>query len=570
MKKVNLKKKKLFLIMNEKEKGMDNVYKLNIVNTNETKEFNKPIRLKEIMPNDKTYYCAKVNNRLRETNYIIDYEANIEFLDLTNYDSVRIYEATLRYLVAMIIHELDKDCDVVFNYSVSRSILVELKNTKIKIDNKFLNLLNSKLEEIVKKDYPITRKTVSKEEAINIYKEYHYLDKIKALEYRKEDKVHLYECNNYLNYMYSYMAPSTGLINKFKFKLYNPGFIIQYPRSEANGNIPEFIDDHKFGLTLLEEKDWIDNVNGKTIASLNDYIRENNLSDLVNMCETRHNNMLYEIKTQIKNNINNIRLICVAGPSSSGKTTFTNRLRIELMTSKIRPLMISLDNYYLPKEQAPLDDEGNYDLEHIEALDIELFNEQMLSLINGEEVSLPIFDFPTGKRIFQKPIKISKDTPILIEGIHALNEQMTHLVPKHQKYKIYISPQPQYHIDYHNPISITDIRLIRRLVRDKQFRNTNAEETLAMWKSVRRGEFKWIYPYQENADFIFNSELTYELCVLKKYALPALLNIKPDSEYFINANRLIKFLKYYDDIKDDYVPANSILREFIGGSSYYI
>jgi uridine kinase len=239
------------------------------------------------------------------------------------------------------------------------------------------------------------------------------------------------------------------------------------------------------------------------------------------------------------------------------------------MARGITPLMISIDDYYKGRHEAPLDAEGKPDLEHLEALDIDLFNEQMFALINGEEVTLPIFNFQTGKREWGKTVQIDEKCPILIEGIHALNDDLTPSIPSHQKYKIYIAPQAQLHLDDHNPISITDIRLLRRMVRDKKFRNSKAEETLSMWPSVRRGEFRWIYDNQEGVNFVFNSELTYELCVMKKYALPMLEEIDSESPYYIQANRLIKFLKYFKDIEDDWIPCNSILREFIGGSSFY-
>ena len=369
--------------------------------------------------------------------------------------------------------------------------------------------------------------------------------------------------------MYSLMVNNTKLLSQFKLRLYFPGFVIQYPRAEFGGIIPEFKDDVKFGRALREEKGWINICNAQTISDLNDYIRNKNLTDLVNMCETRHNNSLCELGSIIKSNIEDIRLICVAGPSSSGKTTFTNRLRVELLTRGIKPYLISIDDYYLPKSEAPKDENGNPDLEHINALDVDLFNEQLAKLINGEEVSLPEFNFKLGKRIWKKPIQLDHNTIIMIEGIHALNEILTSSIPKHQKFKIYIAPQSQYHIDNHNPISITDIRLLRRIVRDMQFRNTPPEETLDMWQSVRNGEFKWIYPNQENSDYVYNSELTYELGVMKKYALEPLLNVARTSKHFITANRLVKFLKYFDDIDDKYVPVNSVLREFIGGSSFY-
>ena len=303
---------------------------------------------------------------------------------------------------------------------------------------------------------------------------------------------------------------------------------------------------------------------------MNEYaLSKNELIDFVNMCEIKHTNELHELASEIIEKRKEIKLIAIAGPSSSGKTTFSMRLRITLMSLGLKPVMISIDDYYLPRSSAPLDEFGQPDLEHIESLDIERFNNDIHKLTNGEEVTLPRYDFKRGVITNGKTIKVEENTPIIIEGIHALNDRLTSKVSRNQKYKIYIAPQTQLHIDDHNPISITDLRLLRRIVRDSKYRNAPATETMAMWPSVRRGEFKWIYPFQEGADFVFNTELSYEFGVLKKFALPQLQAIPRDSEYFIMANRLVKFLKYFIDIPEELVPCNSLLREFIGGSCFH-
>ena len=335
-----------------------------------------------------------------------------------------------------------------------------------------------------------------------------------------------------------------------------------------DGKIPPFDDQPTFSKVLKKEHRWSKICKAETVAKMNDHVAEETDVDFINMCETKHNDMLADLGRIISQDIENIRLICIAGPSSSGKTTFSNRLRIELMSRDIVPLRISLDMYYKPKDMCPKDEFGEYDFENIEALDLEKFNDDMLALINGEEVRLPEFDFVTGQKTYGKQIKIDNKTPIIIEGIHALNNKLSYAIPKHQKFKIYIAPQFQINIDNHNPISYTDIRLLRRIVRDRATRGTSAEGTLAMWNSVRRGEFKWIYPYQENCDYVYNSALTYELCVMKKYALPALKEVDADSPYYIAANRLMKFLKYFKDMDEKWVPCNSLLREFIGGSCF--
>lgn len=514
-------------------------------------------------------YVAKVNNSLRELNYYINYNCEVEFLDLKNFDAVRVYETSLRYIIIMALENLYKDVKVFFSQCVSRSISCNVSGVNQKIDANFLNKLRKEMERIVNADYPITRKTISKEEAREIYSKKGYFDKNEVLEYREQNEVNIYTCDNYVNYLFGYMVPSTGYLKKFALRLYTPGFVVQFPRAENGGEIPPFEDSPSFGKMLADARKWSRDCDCNTIPLLNKHTKKDSVCDLVNICEAKHTNMLAELGDIIKKNIGDIRLICIAGPSSSGKTTFSHRLRIELLSRGIKPIKISMDDYYLNRDQAPVDEFGELDLEHVKALDINLFNENLLDLIQGEEVQLPVFDFKKGCRILGPKVKISSDIPIIIEGIHALNEEVTKLIPKHQKFKIYISPLSQINIDAHNPIPATEIRLLRRIVRDSKYRKTNPADTFAMWPSVRRGEFKWIYPYQEQADYIFNSELTYELGVMKKYALPVLASIPRKDEYFITANRLTKFLKYVQDIDDRYVPCNSLLREFIGDSCFY-
>ncbi len=537
---------------------------------NEERKYDNPIKLSDLLDrNNITYLAAKVNNRLRELDYIISSDANVEFLDLCNTETMTIYQSTLRYVMVKAIKRVTQSAKVIFNYSISRSIFTSVSGIGGPLNQDFLDRIELEFNKIVTQDLPIKRRSVTKQEAIDYYHDAGFLDKTKILKYRTEDTVHMYECDGYMNYMFGYMLPSTRYLTKYKLKLYTPGFIIQYPRAELNGEIPKFEDAPSFGKALKEANIWGNIIDGSYIAKMNKIIEDGRAIEFINLCETRHNNSLADLGLAIKENIENIRLIAIAGPSSSGKTTFTNRLRIQLMSRNITPLMISIDNYYKSKAEAPKDEFGAPDLEHIEALDIKLFNEQMYKLINGEEVTLPVFDFDSGKSIPGKKVKLGKNQPIMIEGIHALNDTLTPSIPAHQKYKIYISPQAQLHIDDNNPISLTDIRLIRRIVRDNQFRNSSAIETLKMWSSVRRGEFKWIYPYQEKADYVYNSELTYELCVMKKYIIPLLQNIDENNEFFIEANRLIKFMKYFKEIEDKWVPCNSILREFIGGSMFY-
>ena len=532
------------------------------------KVFEKKVKLHELIDNkDRSIICARVNNRLRELTYEVSDDAKIEFLDVHDGDAVRIYEASLRYVVAMAFSRVYPDLEIRFAYNVSRSVFIQVLNPGIHVNPTMVAKVKEEMDKIIAADYPLIREKYTTQEAVKIYNKNNLFDKLDALQFRPEKTIHLYECNGYYNYMFSRMVPSTGYLKKFVLFYYSPGMILQYPRAEAGGEIPQFEDAPTFGKTLKESHEWAKIAGADTVVGINKHIHRDGIVDFIQLCEARHNRMLAELGERIISD-SNIRLICIAGPSSSGKTTFANRLRVELLSRGLKPIRISLDDYYLPKSQAPLDEDGKPDLESIEALDIELFNKNMLDLINGEEVQLPKFDFKLGKRVPGRNLKVGLDEPIIIEGIHALNDRMTALIPRHQKYKIFIAPQAQINLDNTNPISITDLRLLRRLVRDYKFRGASAEETISMWPSVRRGEFKWIYDTQEGADYVYNSMLSYELCVMKKYALPLLQNVDVESEYYPVAERLIRMLKYFEDMPDEWVPCNSLMKEFIGGSCY--
>lgn len=538
----------------------------------QTHSFDRPQSLCDVAEhlNIHGILAATVNGRLRELSYIETKDAEVEFLGYDHPDAIRVYESTLRYVIAMAVKNIMPSVKVRFNYSISRSILAVLDNYDGPVNHAVVNAIKDEVDRLIKANLTIVRKRVSIGEATKLYTELGMPDKVDILEYREEDYVNLYECDGYINYMFGYMLPKTGLLDQYRVFPYHPGFIIQYPRAELGGDIPQFKDEPTFGKALKEAAKWGKIIQGNSIPKINEYAKDfQSAVDFVNMCETKHNHQLSELGDLIQSNIDSIRLIGIAGPSSSGKTTFSNRLRVELMSRGIKPVMISIDDYYLGKHLAPKGEDGQPDLEHIDALDVALFNHDMLALVEGQTVTLPKFNFKSGKREQGKTIRLDHDTPIIIEGIHALNEKLTQSIPKHQKFQIYIAPQTQLHIDDHNPISITELRLLRRIVRDQKYRNASAIDTMNMWPSVRRGEFKWIYPFQREANYTFNSELTYELAVLKKHAVAQLQAIPRDNKHFITANRLLKFLKYFDNIDDDIVPCNSLLREFIGGSSFH-
>lgn len=541
-------------------------FKITINNKEVT--FENKVKVLDIVGNNKDYICALVDNRVRDLNYEINKDAIVEPLTLSETEAVLIYDNSLRYIIAMAMKRIRPELNIRFSFNVSRSIFVQILNEGIRADRELVQELKAEIKKIVDADIPFIRKKVSVDEAKVIYKELGFEDKLEILPYRPEKTVHLYECDGYLNYFYGVMVPSTGYVKKWELKPYAPGIIVQYPRSESNGTIPAFKDAPIFGRTLKESHIWAKTTKLDSIAGINHYIENNENVELIQLCEARHYQMLSELGKEIHGRGDELRLICIAGPSSSGKTTFANRLRIELLSRGLRPIRLSIDDYYLPRSEAPLDENGKPDLESIYALDVPLLNRDILDLINGNEVVLPHFNFKTGKREVGRKFKIAHDQPLIIEGIHALNEELTSSIPKHQKYKIYISPQAQINIDNQNPISLTDLRLLRRIVRDNAFRNSSAEETLSMWKSVRKGEFTWIYDTQESADYVYNSLLSYELPVMRKHALPLLNKISVDSEYWPQAERLIRMLKYFLDLDEKWIPSNSLLREFIGGSCF--
>ena len=544
------------------------VMSFNITFNGEQKTYQKPISVLDVVGDDRAIVCAYVNNRVRELTYILDKDAIVVPLTCKDRDARQTYEASLRFLVAMAMHNIHPEANVRFSYNISRAVFMQILTPGVVANNTLVKELIEEMNRIVAADFPLVRQILSKEEAKKILEKAGEKDKLEILEYRPEKTCHLYDCNGYQNYMYNRMVPSTGYIKKWRIRYYHPGVLIQYPRDELGGEIPDFEDSPTFGKTLKRAHEWAVATRFDSIVNINHRIEQDGDIDVITLGEQRHNRQLCELGELIEGDIENIRLICIAGPSSSGKTTFANRLRIELLSRGIDPIRISMDDYYKSKDQVPLDENGEPDLEAVDALDVELFNQNMADLISGEEVDLPKFDFKLGHRVKGRTLRVPENQPIIIEGIHALNDRMTESIPPHQKFKIFIAPQGQINIDNHNPLSLTDLRLIRRIVRDYQFRGASALETMSMWASVRKGEFKWIYRTQEGANYVFNSFLPEELSVMKKYAVPLLQAIEQENPYFPVAERLMRMLKFFDDMPDQWIPCNSILREFIGGSCY--
>lgn len=519
----------------------------------------------------KNYICVKVNGKIKDLTYKVekDGDYDIQFLDLTNEDASKIYSASVRYLVSMALKQVAKNVQFVMFNNISRTLLVKpVYPSTFVVTPKFVDQVIKKVDELVKMDIPFVQMKKSKDEVIQLYKKLGMKDKIQLLKYRKEEKVHYYEAiddqNVYDDYLYSYLVPSSGYLKKYKITYYDPGFIIQVPRSECHGEIPKFKDEKKFALSLYRSYSWLSNNKLDNVTSINHFLKNYSSMELINLCETRMNDIMSLLGNEICSQETPIRLICIAGPSSSGKTSFSNRLVFELMARSLRPVRISMDDYFLPLDMM----KPGVSIESVEAIDIELFNRQMDELIHGEKVTLPIYDFKTHMRKQGRTLTLEENQPLIIEGIHALNSATCSNIPSSRKYKIYIAPHSQINIDNHTPISMTDIRLLRRISRDARTRNTDARRTIQMWPDVRFGEFNYIYPTQENADFVFDTFMPYELCAIKNIVMPLLDKITPDHEEYLVATRLKSIIKYFTAIEIDDIPCNSLIREFVGGSSF--
>ena len=539
------------------------------MNTLKNYQTTQPTSLEKIMTtHNMTGYCANVNGRLKELSAIVKGKNDIVFLDLHHDEAMRVYETSLRFLILYATNLIDPRIEITFNYSISRSIYMDVALQSISLTSFHEKLLKT-LKEIIQQDIPIRRIQMPLDEAKQYYDTHFLNHKTQLFKFRQEAYVNAYQIETYINYLYGYMVPSSGYIKDYELFIYKEGLMLQYPRAEYDAKIPPFKDEQVYKNTLKKVAKWSEIIEGDTIDKVNAYAQSTyDAVSLIQMSESKHSAMLYELAEDISSKYDQLKLIGIAGPSSSGKTTFARRLQIELQARGLHPVAISIDDYYLHPDFVPKNDDGSPDLEHIESLDLKQFNEDLFALTQGKTVTLPHFDFKTKTRKLGKTLTLNPNEVILIEGIHALNQRLTETINRSFKYFVYIAPQTQLHIDKHAPIRVSDMRLLRRIVRDAVYRDTPAEKTLDMWASVRQGEFRWIYDHQQHADYTFNSELAYELAVLKKHAIHRLEAIDTLSPHFMKANYLLKFLKYFDDIKDELVPNHSLIREFIGGSVF--
>lgn len=506
-------------------------------------------------------------NKLIELAKKIESDESVKAITLGVTDGVRIYQRTLIFVLVRAAMELFDGVCVRIEHSLSQGLYCEFDCIQ-PLSRTDVEALENRMVDIIKADELIEKEQVGIEDAKAIFAKHNMTEKVKLLAYRSQDYINLYRCGWFENYFYGYMLPSTGWLEDFGLIRYDDGVILRHPTPYSPMEVPVFIESPKIAEIFREGEEWGDITGINYVANLNDVISEHKHEMVINMVEALHEKKIASIADKITGKKK--RVILIAGPSSSGKTTFANRLKIHLKVNGLNPITISTDDYFVDRSKTPLDENGKYDFESIRAVDCEQFNEDLNKLLSGESVVIPTFDFHEGKRIYVRDaIQLVDNQPIIIEGIHGLNEELTQRVFKKDKYKIYISALTQLNIDTHNRIPTTDSRLLRRIVRDSQFRGHTASKTIDMWPSVRRGEERNIFPYQEEADVIFNSAMSYELAILKKHAEPLLKEITSDQPEYIEANRLLKFLSYFESIaEDDWVPRTSILKEFIGGSSF--
>ncbi len=516
------------------------------------------------------------NHRLRELGKCATEDGTVEFVTTADKTGKKTYRRSVLLLMQKAVHDLwgKEQIDVRVKYSIGQGYYCELVNrgqggNTVPVSKEDTDRLKNQMYRLVLSDIEIKKKSINTDDAVALFHEYGMTDKEKLFRYRRSSRVNIYEIDGYIDYFYGFMVPSTGYLRYYDVLPYEEGFMLQFPDKKTR-EVAEFVPMPGLFHTLKASRDWGRMLEVDTIGALNDAIAEGKTQQMILTQEALFEERIGRLAEQIVS-AKDRKFIMIAGPSSSGKTTFSHRLSIQLAAKGLNPHPFPLDDYYIDRSLCPRDENGELDLECLESLDVELFNHDMNELLAGKTVNLPIFNFKTGKREYRdKIMTLGKDDVLVIEGIHGLNDRLSYSLPQESKFKIYISALTQLNIDEHNCLPTTDGRLIRRIVRDARTRGTSAKETIAMWDSVRRGEEKYIFPFQEGADVMFNSALIYELAVLKLYAEPLLFSIDRDSEEYLEAKRLLKFLDYFLPMPGDGINQNSILREFIGGSCFNV
>ncbi len=522
-------------------------------------------------PDDKLkYVLATRNGKLSEMAAIMDKDTSLELLTKNTVVGMDTYKRSLTLIMVKAFADVlgsKTNHRINVMYSMGKGYFCKLISDEISISDQLIAKAKARMDEIVAADMDIIKESVSTDEAIAHFAKQGMADKEKLFKFRRVSKANLYSLDGYEDYFYGYMVPSTAYISCYDLIPYDEGFVLLAPRKESPDVLPEFVPQRKLFEVLKTSDEWGKTLEVENVGDLNESITSGDINELMLVQEALMEKQIAQIADKILEG--GKKIVLIAGPSSSGKTTFSHRLSVQLRAQGLRPYPLALDNYFVDREFTPRDENGNYDFECIEAMDLELFNSDMSMLLAGEEIDMPTFNFKIGKKEYKgKKMKLNDGDVLVAEGIHALNPLMTSKLPDESKFKVYISALTQLNVDEHNRIPTTDGRLIRRIVRDARTRGNDARATIAMWPSVRRGEEKYIFPFQEQADAMFNSALIYELSVIKQYAEPLLFAVPKDSPEYLEAKRLLKFLDYFLGLEVTNIPKNSILREFVGGGCF--
>lgn len=545
-------------------------------NNNSTREFPEGSSLLDIyngfnlaMPYGPV--SAKVNNKVESLDFRVYYNKDIEFLDITSSSGMRTYVRSLFFILVKAVEELYPQGSISLEHPISKGYFCKLHiDRTIGLDD--VQRIKQKMQEIIAADIPYTRTESHTEEVVRLFEKRGMMDKARLLDTYGQLYSYYYQLGDTVDCYYSSLVPSTGYIRLFDIVKYYDGLLLRIPNRENPTKLEEVVKQEKMLEVFQEYHRWNQILGISTVGDLNVACNHGHATDLINVSEALQEKKIAQIADEITHRNQDgqrVKLVLISGPSSSGKTTFSKRLSIQLMTNGLKPYPISLDDYFVNRNDTPLDENGKHDFESLYAVDLPFFEEQLTTLLNGGEVELPRYNFTTGKREMSgKKLRIDEHMILIIEGIHALNPALTPHIPNENKYKVYVSALTTILLDNHNYIPTTDNRLLRRIIRDYKYRNYSAEETIARWPSVRAGEEKWIFPYQENADAMFNSALLFELAVLKDYVEPVLRKVPNRCPEYSEAHRLLRFLNYFVSVQDKELPPTSLLREFLGGSSF--
>ncbi|MFN2242605.1 MAG: nucleoside kinase, partial [Anaerolineae bacterium] len=505
--------------------------------------------------------AALIDNELRELTYRVEGDIEVTPITMASSDGFRIYRRSLAFLLVTAVHELYPGVTVYVDHSLTFGGYFCQVQGRENFSAEELALIEARMHEIVAENEPILKTRVPLSDAVALFEARGDDDKVGLLSRRRKSYLTLYKLRGFRDYFHGYMVPSTGYLSVFSLHLYPPGFILRFPRTNPPMQLQPIVEYPKLVSVFREYGEWMALMGIHDVGCLNKVIAGERVREVVLVAEALHEQRVARIAEEIASRQGQIRLVLIAGPSSSGKTTFSKRLSIQLLANGLRPFSLEMDNYFVDREKTPRDEQGQYDYESLNALDVPLFNRDLLRLQNGEEVTLPRYNFRTGLREIGDKVRLQRDHVILVEGIHGLNPNLVPDIPPELSYRVYVSALTQLNIDKHNRVPTTDTRMIRRIVRDAAYRGYTAQETISRWGSVRRGEKRWIFPFQEHADVMFNSALLYELAVLKPFATPLLLQVKQGSTEHVEAKRLMAFLEWFEPLAPDLVPDNSILRE---------